>query len=224
MSPTYYSLQPNADRYLANVVVISLASRADRRAQMRAELLAQGLPFRFHDALPGPDNPRRACAQSHAAALTNFLAAPAEYLLLLEDDCVFAADFRHRFDGLDLGTWWQQLRLGALHVEPPLALSPGVFCATRALDTHACVYTRVGAARALWAILDGLQRWPADPLDVWLLRDMENVPTLALYPALARQRLGRSDITGTTYCNYNEDGTQRWMAEVMRPRTAEVAG
>src|ERR1700759_1624099 len=90
------------------IYINNLASRPDRRAQMRSQLRRVGLdpdapPVTFFDAVR-PDTAAgfptlgaRGCFLSHLGVLRDAHAAGHRRILVLEDDLNFADDFARRF-------------------------------------------------------------------------------------------------------------------------------
>ena len=68
------------------------------------------------------------CLQSHLALVREARAQEQESILIMEDDVVFADDFRARFQERvrHLPSAWDMLYFGCLHYEPPEPVAPGI--------------------------------------------------------------------------------------------------
>ena len=139
-------------------------------------------------------------------------------VLFLEDDVVFADDFRERVAALDLPDDWGLLYLGCQHVERPSLLAPGLLKVAQALDTHAVAVN----GRYFKPVLHFLnprktRTWEDGPqrLDVALSELHKLIPTYAAWPNLAWQRMGYSFHNEYAYSNYDEEGRQKNMPEVV---------
>lgn len=120
------------------IYIINLASRPDRRAQMRVQLRRVGLdpdapPVVFFDAVRPeatagfPTIGARGCFLSHLGVLRDAHAARHRRILVLEDDLDFASDFSRRFASAARAAdeqRWDVWYLGALAVDPPLPDDP----------------------------------------------------------------------------------------------------
>lgn len=140
-------------------------------------------------------------------------------LLFLEDDVILHDQFRERAADLEVPSDWGLLYFGCLHMERPEFTGPGLLRVARALDTHAVAVN----SRYYKTILHSLRirraaagATASPPLDVALSILHKTIPTYAVWPNLAWQRLGYSYHSGGIYSNYTEDGSQGFMPEVIR--------
>jgi hypothetical protein len=205
------------------IYVINLASRPDRRAQMRTQLRRVGidpdaLPVVFFDAVrpaaPGgfPTIGARGCFLSHLGVLRDARAAGRRHILVLEDDLDFAADFTGRFPHMAAaaeGLGWDVWYLGALAVEPApaaaradddlVALSPD----SVVLGTHMLALGADAIARLVPYLEAMLARPVGDPAGGpmhvdgaygWFRRDHPALRTLLATPPLGHQRPSRTDV------------------------------
>jgi glycosyl transferase, family 25 len=206
--------------------LINLDGSDDRLAAARDELASVGLDALRVPAVDGRGRPPSsfpeydapaaraytgrdllgaevACYLSHVACAERFLATQASHALVLEDDVVLAAGFtQHLTDAL---AWlhahraapWYLLNVGSPALKLGTALTTlGEHTLWDAhyfpMTTAAILWTRPGAEAfmrergRIWAPVDHFLRH-------WLTRNARGV---AIYPPLARQRVGRSEIEG----------------------------
>ncbi|WP_020042454.1 glycosyltransferase family 25 protein [Salipiger mucosus] len=204
------------------VYVINLPDRADRRAEMAAQLSRLGLGFDHPSVtlVPGvrPDDPGefpglgvRGCYMSHLSVLEAGLRDGAERFLLLEDDADFVRGIEERLPALaaaardeDWGLLWAHMP-GRYHAPPTATpdLLHEVSPDTPIKLAHMVGVTREAAELAL-PYLRAIAERPYDdpaggPMHVdgayfWFRRAHPGVRTLAPETALALQRSSRSDI------------------------------
>jgi hypothetical protein len=233
------------------IYVINLASRLDRRAQMRTQLRRVEIdpdapPVVFFDAVR-PAEPdgfptigARGCFLSHLGVLRDARAAGHRRILVLEDDLDFAADFTRRFARTAPAAerrGWDVWYLGALAVEPAppdahadddlVALPPD----SVVLGTHMLAFD-AGAIARLVPYLEAMLTRPVGdpaggPMHVdgaygWLRRDHPALRTLLATPPLGHQRPSRTDVHALRWFD-RLPGVHR-AADLLRRARARRAG
>lgn len=122
------------------IVVVNLARRTDRLAEMTAQSKELDFKFERFEAVEGFGNPymrngQWGCYQSHKAILERH-----ETLMVLEDDCVLMPDYKIQLQKCiyELPHDWDMLYLGGwkVHTEP---YSDNLLKAERVLTTHAYI-------------------------------------------------------------------------------------
>lgn len=201
--------------------VINLASRDDRRAEMRAQLSQIGIPVdapdvgffdavRPADAGGFPTVGTRGCFLSHLGVHEQALAARADSVLILEDDLNFGADFVQRIDAVAdaLGRTRWSIFYGGYSIPGRAARAPaGAIEVLDAAQPVACTHFvafRGEALRRLPGYLRAiLGRAPGDrdggPMHVdgaysRFRNDHPGFETVIAVPELGYQRASRTDI------------------------------
>jgi glycosyl transferase family 25 len=201
--------------------IINLASRADRRAEMRAQLLQIGVPVdapdvAFFDAVrPAhaggfPTVGTRGCFMSHLGVLEQALAGPSDSVLILEDDLNFAADFAQRIDAVAdaLGRTRWSIFYGGYSIPGRPATAPArAVAAIDAAQPVTCAHFVAFRGEALQRLPGYLRailgRAPGDPdggpmhVDGAYSRfrhDHGGLETVIAVPELGYQRASRTDI------------------------------
>lgn len=209
----------NVERYLENVRVISLLSRTDRRKEISAILNQHRLPFSFFDAHYDVKNkPIINCAISHLETLSNFYESELglkEYVLILEDDCLFVDGFLDKFNSLDLSDCpnWDSFRLGCLHTKQPIPINKGLVQTVFPLDAHAIIYKTTEIPKYIALLNESLK--VSGIWDLYIAQQINRVSIIAAYPNLAYQRVGNSDIAERNYSNYDLNGVQNIYSHVI---------
>jgi glycosyl transferase, family 25 len=200
------------------IIILNLPSRSDRRKELRRELVRVGWD---------PDDPRitwfpaidtrtaagypsagsRGCFLSHIAALNLARNAGNRRVLILEDDCDFAADFAER--QAQFADWLASSQWGIAYLGHAEAVSGHPRLATwhpetRVMLTHC--YAVAGDVllrlpRYLEAITLRARSSPdGGPMSIdagfsWFRRYNPDVVTVLAVPSLAQQRRSRSDLS-----------------------------
>jgi glycosyl transferase family 25 len=171
--------------------IINLASRRDRRRQMRRELSRVGLAgdrrVAFFEAVkpdaaaPWRSIGERGCFESHLAILKE-AAEAGESVMILEDDADFTAAAGLRRPEVDV-LWGGGTYHSDEHIE----------------GTH-CIGFSAQAAKRLVPFLEGLKGHPSPPpIDgayVWFRRANPDIRVHLCAPQIAVQRPSVSDIAG----------------------------
>lgn len=196
-------------RRVSLALYINLDVRADRRAQIEAEIAAfsEALPARRHRIAGVPMGTAAGCSLAHAAALAYFesqsdLGSSDNAVLILEDDAMFEAspeEVKRAIDELEGRDDWDVAFLAhrVMAGEP----DRGSFQRVRsAYTSSAYVVSRryaptlracyLGAADAYLAEPDGTKH----ALDVHWTPLMQRDTWIARVPRLARQRPSWSDL------------------------------
>ena len=200
--------------YFDHAIVLNLASRLDRRAEMSREIAQLGWPENQISWYPAID-PRtpagfinggvRGCFLSHLAALN--MARNAEYqtILMLEDDCAFSPHFKAMAAMAVADTTWGICYLG--HIENVPA-APGVFAewpAESGVSLTHCYAVRWPVLPLLCRYFEAMLLRPpgsrdggpmaADGALAWFRRAHPEIRTMMASPSVAGQRPSRSDLS-----------------------------
>lgn len=226
--------------FFGQVHVINLRSRADRRAEMLAQLGRIGLDFDSHqlglfeaskplDAAGFPSVGVRGCFMSHLAVLRHALRAGASSVLILEDDLNFCEDFRSKFNAvagtLESHDWG--MFYGVYVLEDPLIGSGAALTRVdpqRPIMTTAFVAVNGQHIAALVDYLEAmLERPPGDaqggPMHIdgaygWFRQSHPEVSTWLATPPLGFQRSSRTDVHPLRW--YDRGVGSAWLAALLR--------
>ncbi|WDE08042.1 glycosyltransferase family 25 protein [Thalassomonas viridans] len=132
------------------IVCLNLKRRSDRWRQMQARFLANQIRDVVHfPAIDGTEVPlpqswpstpgAYGCLQSHVAIVEFARSLGVSSVLIFEDDVEFANDFQKKLLPVlaHLPTNWQMFFLGAIALEDPVPVSPGLATITKAYSTYA---------------------------------------------------------------------------------------
>ncbi|MCF8211986.1 MAG: glycosyltransferase family 25 protein [Rhodoferax sp.] len=214
-------MTPALNTFFDQVVVINLASRPDRRREMRAQLQQIGLDF----GAPGvqvfeatkPVDPAgfssagaRGCFLSHLAVLRMARDQAARSVLILEDDVNFSEGFIERFAAmsqfLEHRAWG--MVYGSYALDAPLTRSATAPCVQvepqRSIGTTAYVAVHGKHLGALVSYLEAMLERPAGdpaggPMHIdgaycWFRQAHPDVVTWLTTPPLAFQRASKTDV------------------------------
>lgn len=154
------------------VVLINLDRRPDRLAAVTRRLTEAQWPFAWPQRMAAFDGHNAepptgwsahvgrgayGCLVSHLTAMESAMATGAQNLLVLEDDAVFVDGFADKAKAFvrDVPSDWEQLLLGAMHIQPSICVSSGVVRVRAALHTHAYAIRRPMMERAIEALRRG---------------------------------------------------------------------
>jgi GR25 family glycosyltransferase involved in LPS biosynthesis len=211
---------------------INLPRRKDRRIRAWTQFKASGLEVNRLDALESLDikDPRgwrnvgaMACAASHRLAWKQAWANKAAELLVFEDDVVLAKDFKSRLDALKLPDDWAVCYLGCVFREIPEFVQPGLLRVGATFDMHAYII-RKSFAKILGPALRRPSRKcfegkiPPEQrtaIDVVLSEHHKTHAAYAVWPPMAWQAEGLSNIEHSYRGNYHSDGRQRIYEEAI---------
>jgi hypothetical protein len=183
------------DQLQLDIVIISLASRLDRRSLITSSLKREGLSYTIFDAVPAPSErpnlwklslPLWGCRESHITVLEKATGPT----LVLEDDAVIPIGFADNLKLLidELPEEWAVLRLGGAHVRPPEEFSENLVRSRGALYPHAYL------VRQPSAIVAGARKQNIDWGTYFMMRDRRNRQTYAANPWLINTTASSSDI------------------------------
>ena len=200
--------------YFDRAIVLNLASRLDRRAEMSQEIARLGWPESQISWYPAID-PRtpagfinggvRGCFLSHLAALNLAHNAGYQTILMLEDDCAFSPNFKAMAAMAVADTTWGICYMG--HIEKVQA-APGSFVewpAELGVSLTHCYAVREPVLPLLCRYLEAMLLRPpgsrnggpmaANGALAWFRRAHPEVRTLMASPSVAGQRPSRSDLS-----------------------------
>jgi hypothetical protein len=187
------------------VVVINLARRPDRMERFwtllgdwpfqkpqRIEAVdgaAVGVPEGW-DKGPGAWG----CLLSHRAILESAIADNVRALLVLEDDAYPVKNFRELIGNFlqNVPNDWDGLMLGAEHLLPPTAISPGVVRCQASNRSHAYVVR----GKFMHTLAQFWRNTTNDHCDLVISSLMRHFKLYAPDPLLIGQDAGQSDVTG----------------------------
>lgn len=187
--------------YFDKIVCMNLPSRTDRRVQVQAEFDKVGVSPEWIPAQPADDGHIGLIRTLHDVFAENY---SARNILIFEDDVQFKNDpvgklrmalmdlhyiFHDRFD---------MLYFGANLTEPCITVTSNLALIHNALATHAVCYNHRmfdRYLRHLKRISDqGFIATDYDINDVWLTTIQSRGKCLMVYPKIATQRAGYSDL------------------------------
>lgn len=184
---------PSPFDFFDDVIYINLPTRKDRNVYMLTELMYWNFPhFRRIDGVIS-DNPTKGFNQ----AQRNALEGAKGNCLILEDDCAIVEPW-HLEDALgSLPADWDMIYLGA-NIEgtdlcswpTPEYVAPHLRRVKQAWTTHAVGYSKAGREKILkdWDHTNG------QIYDDYLRCNLEKLNAFIVYPMVADQRPGFSDI------------------------------
>src|SRR2546423_2011812 len=108
------------------------------------------------------------CLQSHLAVVREARAQERESVLIMEDDVVFADEFREKFQERvhRLPSDWDMLYFGCLHYEPPEPAAPGI--ARLRLSFSTFMYAVRQTVYDAFIFLNQRERYPVDRNNLFL--------------------------------------------------------
>lgn len=150
--------------------------------------------------------------------------APAVFIF--EDDVTLNAALHDELAKIELPDDWGMFYLGGMHFERPEVIAPGLVKARGMVSTHA-FGVRADYFNTIIQALNkpGTQDDGVVPgADIILARLHEKIPSYAVFPNLAGQREGHSDLAGGAYRPFTDDGQQIWLPEGLAGVAAEALG
>ncbi|WDE14300.1 glycosyltransferase family 25 protein [Thalassomonas haliotis] len=200
------SQSPDAKKYNVNdvfplIVCLNLKRRSDRWHRMQARFAANQIDDVIcFEAIDGtrsavPDSWRSTpgaygCLQSHVAIVEHARDLGVSSVLIFEDDVDFAEDFQNRlFAALaHLPGNWQMFFLGAIELEDPVPVSPGITRITKAYSTFA-----YAIHQNLFEAFIQMNKGSDQLLDINSFMLQKNYPCYCASPYLAWVDSGYSD-------------------------------
>ncbi|WP_281557565.1 glycosyltransferase family 25 protein [Thalassomonas sp. RHCl1] len=183
------------------IVCLNLKRRSDRRQRMQARFAANQITnVVYFDAIDGirtsvpdswPSTPGAyACLQSHVAIVEHARHLGVSSVLIFEDDVEFAENFQNRFFAVleRLPANWQMFFLGAIELEDPVPVSPGITRITKAYSTFA-----YAIHQSLFEPFIQLNKGSQQLLDINNFMLQQNHPCYCAHPYLAWVDSGYSD-------------------------------
>lgn len=209
-------------RQFERTVYINLAARGDRRMRMEEMLKRSGIEAELFEAVSPDRSPHTGglsqgaygCALSHLQVLRQAARQRLSSVLILEDDVELHPNLRQWLARVAIPQDWGILYLGCQHVDAPEMVSQGVVSVRAAYSTHAYAVRSRWFGRLRRTIRRGIRE--GLPCDVVLSGLHREIPTYALYPNLAWQSDGFSDLKDGASSAYGRDGVQKWHREVLR--------
>jgi hypothetical protein len=216
------SRQAELTRLFGHVYVINLPSRKDRRDEMAVELRKVGLDWSSADVTcfpatrPADDGGFRSigahgCFLSHLAVIEHAIAAGHESVLIVEDDCNFAASIALKLSQIGAALAdreWSMFFAGYdLHGAAPPQQGGGIgrVGAEQPMSLSHCFAVRGAALAALPGYLRLLMSRPGGHPDggkmdvdgayTWFRRTHPQFETWIALPQIAYQRSSRTDIS-----------------------------
>ena len=183
-------MKPTFNEVFEKVIVINLAKRPDRMAQIKAQLDAHKITFERFEAIDGQElgiTGVQACALSHRGVIEQY--KDAGNVFIFEDDAELNEDFEQLWDVFiaNLPDDWQMVYLGCNKIDwQPIA--KGVARLSAGIATHA-----YGAKQSVFdSMIDASKR--AEPIDLSYMQLQVSVPTYVAVPSMVGQVPGFSDI------------------------------
>jgi len=183
-------LKPTFNQVFEQVVVINLARRPDRMAQIKAQLDAHKITFERFEAIDGQElgiGGVAACAMSHRAVIEKY--KDCQSLFIFEDDAELNPNFEQLWDVFiaNLPDDWQMIYLGCNRVKSE-TIANGVDKLLLGITTHA-----YGAKQSVFnSMIDVSKR--AEAIDLSYMQLQVSVPTYVAVPTMVGQVPGFSDI------------------------------
>ena len=183
-------MNPKFNEVFEKVVVINLARRGDRLANITKQLNAHKIEFERFEAIDGQElgiTGFAACAMSHRAVIEKY--KDCQNLFIFEDDAELKPNFAFLWDKfiVNLPDDWQMIYLGCNRIESnPIA--DGVAELLQGLSTHA-----YGAKQAIFDNLIQLSQ-ANQPIDLSYMQMQVSVPTYMAFPTMVGQMPGFSNI------------------------------
>ncbi len=183
-------LKPTFNEVFEKVIVINLAKRPDRMAQIKAQLDAHKITFERFEAIDAQElgiTGVAACALSHRGVIEQY--KNAGNVFIFEDDAELNEDFEQLWDVFiaNLPDDWQMVYLGCNKIDwQPIA--KGIAQLSAGIATHA-----YGAKQSVFdSMIDASKR--AEPIDLSYMQLQVSVPTYVAVPSMVGQVPGFSDI------------------------------
>lgn len=213
---------------------INLSRREDRRTELEYQFALQGLLVERLSAADGrlARNTRRygvankyACRLSHRMAIRQARLRGAPAVLIFEDDAILHPKFRRIAEALQPPDDWGILFFGCTHINTPEVVSPGWLKVKQVWSLQAY------AVRAKWydLVLEtlaavGMPGDLADGLgtDVAISHLADEIPMYSVYPNIAWQNEGYSDLVAEDRKPFRDDGQQNRFPHVLRDVNAEM--
>lgn len=204
---------------------INLGRREDRRVEVEYQFALQGLPVMRFAAVNGRTvrNTRGhgranqyACRLGHRMILRHAKINKAPAVMIFEDDVALNPDFRRLAEALQPPDDWGLLFFGCTHVEPPEVVSPSWVKIKRIWSLQAYVVRESYYDTLLKALNAHGREGEEQGADVIISNLSSEIPMYAVYPNLAWQEEGYSDLMGIERKTFRNDGHQNRLLHVLR--------
>lgn len=205
---------------------INLSRREDRRKKVSGVFAKQGLSVERFAAVDGRSvkNPRGhglpnvyACRLSHRIVLRQARQRKESAVLICEDDVVLHKHFRRLAEALPPPEDWGIIFLGCTHVETPHVVAPAWVKVAGLWSLQAYAVKDVYFNTVLHALNARGVEGREEGADVVLSRLAGQIPMYAVYPNIAWQEDGFSDLMGKDRQPFRRDGQQNRLRHVLRP-------
>jgi len=183
-------LKPTFNEIFEKVIVINLAKRPDRMAQIKEQLDAHKITFERFEAIDGQElgvSGVAACTMSHRAVIEKY--KDCQSLFIFEDDAQLNSNFEQLWDKfiVNLPDDWQMVYLGCNRIESNL-VADGVGRLLQGVATHA-----YGAKQTIFDDLIKVSK-SVNPIDISYMQMQVSVPTYVAIPTMVGQVPGFSNI------------------------------
>jgi GR25 family glycosyltransferase involved in LPS biosynthesis len=142
--------------------------------------------------------------------------AQASCVLIFEDDVVLHPFFRDIMERKPLPDDWGILLLGCTHVDMPIVIQSGIVRVSKFWGLQAYIVKREWYALVLRELRKRGGTEDDMAADIVLSALTDQIPTYAIYPNIAWQSDGYSDLMETTRSPFTLDGQQNRMLHVIR--------
>lgn len=210
---------------------INLGRREDRRAEVEYQFALQHLAVERFAAIDGQWVRRTrghgkanqyACRLSHRMVIRRAKLRGCPAVLIFEDDAVLHPDFRRLAEALEPPEDWGVLFFGCTHVRSPEVVAPGWVRVNHVWSLHAYAVSE----KCYDALLKALRAegCPEEEqgADVILSRLSAEIPMYAVYPNIAWQDEGYSDLMGIERKPFRADGHQNRLLHVLRETNSQM--
>ena len=214
---------------------LNLARRQDRRMECEEEFEEAELDVERFPAVDGKwvrktRGFQNAGKYAHTLGVRMMLRKArmegARAAFIFEDDVVLNPALHDELAKIELPEDWGMFYLGGMHFERPQVIAHGLVKARGMVSTHAFGVRSEYFDTIIQALnKPGTQDNGTVPgADMILARLQEKIPSYAVFPNLAGQREGHSDLAGGAYQPFTEDGQQIWLAESLAGVAIEALG
>lgn len=171
----------------------------------------------IHDARGWRNTGARACAASHQRAWRSAWKIGLESAVIFEDDVILSPDFKYRLEHLKLPEDWAICYFGCAFLDPPILTGLGLLRVGRTWDMHAYLIRKSFAQLLRPSLRQSSQRRlgvtvPSEErtaIDLILSDHHKTHAAYAVWPPMAWQAEGLSNIEHSYRGNYHPDGRQR---------------
>ncbi len=204
---------------------INLGRREDRRCELEFQFRIQCLEVQRFAAVDARfvrnwhefrTKSQYACSLSHRMAIRQAKLKRASCVLIFEDDVVLHPFFRDIMERLPLPADWGILLLGCTHVEPPEVVKSGWVRVKKFWGLQAYVVKREWYEMILGEMRTRERTGDDMAADVVLSNLVDQIPTYSVYPNIAWQADGYSDLMNTTRSPFTIDGQQNRLLHAIK--------